>query len=137
MAFFMQIMVSEHQETTGTLAPYHMYVWIVANHLNQCIDQIWDNYFKACEHTGKELLRAGAVGMPDLETWRNSKNKIINIGIPAYSFLECFLHSIKSGSPGFLMRMDNCLLPHFFNILFQRTYKSVICLIKNGECMLS
>ncbi|KAL6347915.1 hypothetical protein AAG906_037644 [Vitis piasezkii] len=67
---------------------------------------IWDNYFKACEHTGKELLRAGAVGMPDLETWRNSKNKIINIGIPAYSFLECFLHSIKSGSPGFLMR-DN------------------------------
>ncbi|KAF8405104.1 hypothetical protein HHK36_010002 [Tetracentron sinense] len=67
---------------------------------------IWDNFFKACEHIGREFLRDGAIGISDLEEWQLSKNKIVNIGIPAYAFLECFLGSIKCGSPGFLMR-DN------------------------------
>ncbi|KAJ4978146.1 hypothetical protein NE237_008926 [Protea cynaroides] len=65
---------------------------------------IWDNFFQACEDTGKELLRGRAFGIEDLEAWQHSKNQIINIGIPAYVFLLCFLRSIKSGSEGFLMR---------------------------------
>ncbi|KAK7843906.1 putative membrane protein, partial [Quercus suber] len=65
---------------------------------------IWDSFFQACEDIGKELLRDGAIGLQDLDAWRHSKNKIVNIGIPAYAFLDCFLRSIKSGSIGFLMR---------------------------------
>ncbi|KAK7846122.1 putative membrane protein [Quercus suber] len=64
---------------------------------------IWDSFFQACEEIGKELLRDGAIGLQDLDAWRHSKNKIVNIGIPAYAFLDCFLRSIKSGSIGFLM----------------------------------
>lgn len=67
---------------------------------------IWNNFLKECEHVGKELLKSEAIRISDLEAWQNSKNKIINIGIPAYTFVECFLRSINSGSPGFLMR-DN------------------------------
>ncbi|GMP38125.1 hypothetical protein CsSME_00009496 [Camellia sinensis var. sinensis] len=66
---------------------------------------IWNNFIKACEHIGKELLRDEVIGISDLEAWQHSKTKIFNIGIPAYVFLECFLRSIKSGSPGFVMRM--------------------------------
>ncbi|KAF8410598.1 hypothetical protein HHK36_003130 [Tetracentron sinense] len=77
---------------------------------------IWDNFIKACEHFGKELLRDGAIRILDLEEWQHSKNKIVNIGIPAYAFLECFLHSIKSGSPGFLMK---CLIS-ILNISYGR-----------------
>ncbi|OVA05178.1 hypothetical protein BVC80_8893g17 [Macleaya cordata] len=65
---------------------------------------IWDNFFEACEGAGKELLRDGAIGVLDLEAWQSSKSKIVNIGIPAYAFLGCFLQSIKSGSTGFVMR---------------------------------
>ncbi|PIA52413.1 hypothetical protein AQUCO_01000348v1 [Aquilegia coerulea] len=67
---------------------------------------IWNNFFQACEYTGRELLGAGAIGMKDLEAWQYSKSDIVNIGIPAYTFFMCFLRSIKSGSTGFLMR-DN------------------------------
>ncbi|KAJ7952895.1 Steroid nuclear receptor ligand-binding [Quillaja saponaria] len=67
---------------------------------------IRDTFIKACEEIGKELLREGAIGLSDLEAWRQSKNKIVNIGIPAYAFLECFLCSIKNNSPGFILR-DN------------------------------
>lgn len=67
---------------------------------------IWNDFIKACEHIGKELLRDEVIGISDLEAWQHSKTKIFNIGIPAYVFLECFLRSIKSGSPGFVMR-DN------------------------------
>ncbi|KAF6160592.1 hypothetical protein GIB67_019532 [Kingdonia uniflora] len=67
---------------------------------------IWDSFIKKCELTGKELLANGAIGTNDLEAWQHSKNKIVNNGISAYSFLQCFLISIKSGSPGFLLR-DN------------------------------
>ncbi|GMP28181.1 hypothetical protein CsSME_00003834 [Camellia sinensis var. sinensis] len=67
---------------------------------------IWDGFIKACEEIGKELLRDGAIGIADLDAWKESKNKIVNIGIPAYAFLECFFCSIKNGSPGFLLR-DN------------------------------
>ncbi|KAI7979822.1 putative membrane protein [Camellia lanceoleosa] len=67
---------------------------------------IWNNFIKACEYIGKELLRDEVIGISDLEAWQHSKTKIFNIGIPAYVFLECFLRSIKSGSPGFVMR-DN------------------------------
>jgi hypothetical protein len=35
----------------------------------------------------------GAIGMPDLDAWADSKSKIIDNGIPAYAFLECFLRS--------------------------------------------
>lgn len=67
--------------------------------------QIWQNFFQSCEQIGKELIRLGAIGISDLEEWQYSKNKIVNIGIPAYAFLLCFIRSIKSGSSGFLMRM--------------------------------
>ncbi|XXG55695.1 hypothetical protein AAC387_Pa03g3304 [Persea americana] len=67
---------------------------------------IWQNFFQSCEQIGKELIRLGAIGISDLEEWQYSKNKIVNIGIPAYAFLLCFIRSIKSGSSGFLMR-DN------------------------------
>ncbi|KAM4118027.1 hypothetical protein ACB094_02G169800 [Castanea mollissima] len=64
------------------------------------------SFFQACEDIGKELIRDGAIGLQDLDAWRHSKNKIVNIGIPAYVFLDCFLRSIKSGSIGFLMRVN-------------------------------
>ncbi|CAL9049030.1 unnamed protein product [Musa banksii] len=67
---------------------------------------IWDNFFKSCESVGKELVRAGAIHISDLEEWQNSKNKIVNIGLPSYVFLQCCVRSIKSGSVGFVMR-DN------------------------------
>ncbi|KAK3223199.1 hypothetical protein Dsin_010224 [Dipteronia sinensis] len=65
-----------------------------------------DSFCTACKDIGKELLRDGAIQISDLEEWRHSKNKIVNIGIPAYAFLECFIHSIRSGSRGFSFR-DN------------------------------
>ncbi|KAK3011722.1 hypothetical protein RJ639_012285 [Escallonia herrerae] len=65
---------------------------------------IWDGFIKACEDIGIELLKDGAIQIADLDAWKQSKNKIINIGVPAYAFLECFLYSIKSGSTGFIMR---------------------------------
>ncbi|XP_010680981.2 uncharacterized membrane protein At3g27390 isoform X1 [Beta vulgaris subsp. vulgaris] len=67
---------------------------------------IWDSLFKAYEEIGVELFRARAIGLQDLESWKHNKNKIFNIGIPAYAFLECFLRSIKNSSPGFIIR-DN------------------------------
>ncbi|KAL9241363.1 hypothetical protein vseg_015483 [Gypsophila vaccaria] len=67
---------------------------------------IWDNFFKAYEDIGVELFQSGAIGLQDLESWKNSKNKIVNIGIPAYAFVECFLRSIKRGSRGFVLRDD-------------------------------
>ncbi|TXG59528.1 hypothetical protein EZV62_014101 [Acer yangbiense] len=67
---------------------------------------ILDCFFTACKDIGKELLRDGAIQNSDLEEWRHSKNKIVNIGIPAYAFLECFIYSIRSGSRGFSLR-DN------------------------------
>uniref|UniRef100_A0A7N0T374 Transmembrane protein n=1 Tax=Kalanchoe fedtschenkoi TaxID=63787 RepID=A0A7N0T374_KALFE len=65
---------------------------------------IWDDFFDACENLGRELLAAGSVTLSDLEKWRRSESKIIHVGIPAYVFLECLVRSIKSGSPGFLLR---------------------------------
>ncbi|KAF9608867.1 hypothetical protein IFM89_011905 [Coptis chinensis] len=65
---------------------------------------IWDNFFKGCQYTGRELLAAGAIGVKDLEAWQYSKSNIVNIGIPAYTFLRCFFHSIECGSTGFLMQ---------------------------------
>lgn len=69
---------------------------------------IWDNFFKGCEYVGKELLKKGAITTTDLDAWQQSKNnnKIVNVGIPAYVFLDCFLRSIKSSSTGFLMSND-------------------------------
>ncbi|KAF5187984.1 transmembrane protein [Thalictrum thalictroides] len=67
---------------------------------------IWDNFFRGCELSGKELLSDGVIQILDLEAWETSKNKIIEIGIPAHTILQCFLYSIKSSSSGFLMR-DN------------------------------
>lgn len=65
---------------------------------------VWDSFFKGCENVGKELLKKGAITMADLDAWKQSNNnKIVNVGIPAYVFLDCFLRSIKSGSMGFLM----------------------------------
>lgn len=73
--------------------------------------QIWDNFFKAFKHVGKELLGKGAITTTDLEAWQQSKNnKIVNVGIPAYVFMDCFLHSIKSGSTGFLLSECELLL---------------------------
>lgn len=64
---------------------------------------IWDNFFKGCQHVGKELLMKGAITTTDLDAWQQSKNKIVTVGIPAYVLLDCFLRSIKGGSAGFLM----------------------------------
>ncbi|KAL5714423.1 hypothetical protein ACHQM5_016388 [Ranunculus cassubicifolius] len=64
---------------------------------------IWEKFFKGCQIRGSELLRDGAIGTLDLEAWQNSKNRIVELGIPAYTFIRCFLHSIKSSSAGFLM----------------------------------
>ncbi|ERN17689.1 hypothetical protein AMTR_s00059p00205580 [Amborella trichopoda] len=59
---------------------------------------------QACADYGKELIGVGAIDKSDLEAWQYSNSKIVNIGLPAYMFLQCFLHSIKSGSSGFVMR---------------------------------
>lgn len=67
---------------------------------------IWDTLFKAYEDIGVELFQGGVIALQDLESWKHSENKIVNIGIPAYAFVECFLRSIKSASPGFILR-DN------------------------------
>ncbi|KAL6961609.1 hypothetical protein U1Q18_039383 [Sarracenia purpurea var. burkii] len=89
----------------AVLATRHL-VDVERDHLIYVWSMIWDSFIKACEDIGKELLRDGAIGVTDLDAWKKSRNKIVNIGIPAYAFLECFLHSIKNGSPGFLLR-DN------------------------------
>ncbi|KAL9378424.1 hypothetical protein Peur_029759 [Populus x canadensis] len=65
---------------------------------------IWDSFFKTFEDIGKELLRMGAIGMPDLDAWADSKSKIVDNGIPAYAFLECLLRSFKHGSYGLILR---------------------------------
>ncbi|XP_050206264.1 uncharacterized membrane protein At3g27390-like isoform X2 [Mercurialis annua] len=67
---------------------------------------IWDSFFKSFEEIGKELLKMEAIGISDLDAWRVSKSNTVNIGIPAYAFLECFLRSIKSNSTGFILRDD-------------------------------
>lgn len=67
---------------------------------------IWDNFIEACEDIGKDLVKEGAIGIDDLDAWKQSKNKIVNIGLPAYAFFKCFLCSIDRGCTGFLMR-DN------------------------------
>ncbi|KAK1300998.1 putative membrane protein [Acorus calamus] len=67
---------------------------------------IWQNFFKACETIGKTLVQVGAIQASDLQEWQYSKNKIVNVGLPAYAFLMCFLRSIEKGSTGFVMR-DN------------------------------
>ncbi|KAH9608404.1 hypothetical protein KSS87_011297 [Heliosperma pusillum] len=65
---------------------------------------IWDSFFKGCEHVGKELLRKGAITSADVNAWQEIKeNRIIDIGIPAYVLLDCFLRSINSASYGFVM----------------------------------
>ncbi|KAF9602941.1 hypothetical protein IFM89_032823 [Coptis chinensis] len=53
---------------------------------------IWDNFFKGW---GRELLAAGAIGVKDLEVWQYSKSNIVNIGIPAYTFLRCFFTQLS------------------------------------------
>ncbi|CAM8917401.1 unnamed protein product [Rhodiola kirilowii] len=65
---------------------------------------VWDDFFAACEHLGKELLSNGGVSLSDLEEWKHDKSKIVHIGIPAQVILECIVRSIESGSPGFLLR---------------------------------
>ncbi|KAL1824353.1 hypothetical protein ACET3Z_011131 [Daucus carota] len=75
-----------------------------ANMQKLTVSVIWDDFFKACESIGKELLNTGAIHSDDIEGWKKSKNKIVNIGIPAYAFLDCFLRSIKKESTGFLLR---------------------------------
>ncbi|KAH9611924.1 hypothetical protein KSS87_014542 [Heliosperma pusillum] len=67
---------------------------------------IWDSFFKAYEEIGVELFQSRAIGLQDIESWKDSHNKIVSTGIPAYTFLECFLRSIKIGSPGFVLRND-------------------------------
>jgi hypothetical protein len=52
----------------------------------------------------------GAIGMPDLDAWADSKSKIIDNGIPAYAFLECFLRSFKHGSYGLILRKNHFTL---------------------------
>ncbi|ONK60109.1 uncharacterized protein A4U43_C08F14420 [Asparagus officinalis] len=65
---------------------------------------IWENIIKACESLGKDLVKDDAIRVSDLEAWQNSKNKIVNIGLPSCVCLQCFIRSIKSGSTGFIMR---------------------------------
>ncbi|XP_074563128.1 putative membrane protein At3g27390 [Curcuma longa] len=72
---------------------------------------IWENFFKSCESVGTELIQAGAIHMPDLEEWQNSKNKIVNIGLPSCVILQCCVRSIKFSSVGFIMR-DNLELTY-------------------------
>jgi len=55
---------------------------------------------------GKELVKDGAIWISDLEAWQNSKNKIVNIGLPSYVILQCFIRSVKSGSTGLIMRTN-------------------------------
>lgn len=51
-----------------------------------------------------ELVKDRAIALDDLDAWKQSKNKIVNIGIPAYAILGCLLYSIKRGCNGFIMR---------------------------------
>ncbi|XP_072992743.1 uncharacterized membrane protein At3g27390-like [Typha latifolia] len=72
---------------------------------------IWENFFKACDSLGKELVGAGAILLSDLEAWQTSNNKIVNIGLPSCVFLQCFVRSIAKGSTGFMMS-DNVEMTH-------------------------
>lgn len=65
--------------------------------------QVWDNLFQACELYGKRLIQTGAISVYDLQQWKHSDSRILNIGIPACVLLQCFLRSIKDGAMGFLM----------------------------------
>lgn len=62
------------------------------------ISYILDSFTKACEGIGKELLKDGSIELDDLDAWKHKRNKIVNIGVPSYAFLDYFLSSIKNGS---------------------------------------
>lgn len=65
--------------------------------------QVWDNLFQACELCGQRLIQTGAISVYDLQQWKHSDSRILNIGLPAYVLLQCFLRSIKDGATGFRM----------------------------------
>ncbi|KAH9300359.1 hypothetical protein KI387_011942, partial [Taxus chinensis] len=62
--------------------------------------QVWNSIFEVCEETGKALYQEGVITNEDLKDWKRSDSRILNIGLPAYVLLQCFLRSIKSDSPG-------------------------------------
>ncbi|KAF9590837.1 hypothetical protein IFM89_038709 [Coptis chinensis] len=72
---------------------------------------------------GRELLAAGAIGVKDLEVWQYSKSNIVNIGIPAYTFLRCFF---ECESTRFLMRKYSILLT--IHIIFASKFSVVLIL---------
>ncbi|KAJ8431557.1 hypothetical protein Cgig2_025599 [Carnegiea gigantea] len=73
--------------------------------------------------TGEPLIMAAAIDKGNTLTAKvvrtckqiskpgsTQENKIVYTGIPAYACLECFLRSIKSGSPGFVLCSKTQLL---------------------------
>ncbi|XP_059063095.1 uncharacterized membrane protein At3g27390 isoform X2 [Cryptomeria japonica] len=66
--------------------------------------QVWNSIFEACEELGKVLYQAGVIADEDLKDWKRSESRILNIGLPAYVLLQCFLRSVKSNKPGFVLR---------------------------------
>eukprot|EP01018_Ginkgo_biloba_P001252 Gb_09177 [translate_table: standard] len=70
----------------------------------QQLKSVWDSLFHACELYGKGLMQVGAIRVSDLQEWKHSESIILNVGLPAYVLLQCFLRSVKSGSTGFIMR---------------------------------
>ncbi|KAF9614753.1 hypothetical protein IFM89_020597 [Coptis chinensis] len=75
---------------------------------------------------GESFFFFGAIGVKDLEVWQYSKSNIVNIGIPAYTFLRCFFHSIECESAGFLMRKYSILLT--IHIIFASKFSVVLIL---------
>ncbi|CAK9166483.1 unnamed protein product [Ilex paraguariensis] len=77
--------------------------------------QVWGSMMRSCEMRGKELLDANAIAPSDLYDWLKAKNgneaPIVGIGLPCYSLLQTFLHSIKVGSDGLLL-IDNLEITH-------------------------
>lgn len=70
---------------------------------------------RSCEMRGKELLDANVITSADLCDWLKAKNsndaRIIDAGLPCYSFLQSILYSIKCGSDG-LMLIDDVEINH-------------------------
>lgn len=70
---------------------------------------------RLCEMRGKELLDANVITPTDLSDWLKAKNgndaRIIDTGLPCYSFLQTILYSIKCGSDG-LMLLDDVEINH-------------------------
>lgn len=96
---------------------------------------------------GKELLDANVITPSDLNDWLKAKNgsdtRIVDTGLPCYSFLQTILYSIKCGSDGlvllddveinYLNRPQDRLLDWFFQPVMVLKEQMRVIRLEEGE----